>query len=103
MNAPKKIKIACDQNSISERLLTVDDFKAWLRVNESAREELEVEITRRAVDSAVRFVTREMANGFSLQDAGNKFMRISKANRLPSAHTNAARAALQEMGWTAKK
>ncbi|WP_333992239.1 hypothetical protein [Burkholderia orbicola] len=86
-------------NYSTKKMLTVEDFKAWQRVTEAARAELEDDIRRQAVDSLVRYVTREMSNGRSLQQTGDAFLSISKELCFPYSHIDAARSALIEMGW----
>ncbi|WP_146756304.1 hypothetical protein [Burkholderia cepacia] len=86
-------------NYSTKKMLTVEDFKSWQRVTEAARAEMEDDIRRQAVDSLVRYVTREMSKGRSLQQAGDAFLCISKELCFPYSHIDAARSALIEMGW----
>lgn len=81
--------------------LTTEDFKTWLRVSEAAREAQAEQIRRQAVDDLVRFMTREMSKGLSLQQAGDAFLSLSKRISVPLAHTEAAHTALTEFGWKA--
>ncbi|WP_418116774.1 hypothetical protein [Variovorax sp. 350MFTsu5.1] len=85
----------------AKQFLTVDDFRAWMKVTEASRAELEAEQRRQAVDDVVRFVTRHMTQGRSLQQAGDMFFELSKSIQAPFAHTVAAREALVAMGWAA--
>ncbi|CAJ3409452.1 hypothetical protein [Burkholderia pseudomallei] len=86
-------------NYSTKKMLTVEDFKSWQRVTEAARAEMEADIRSQAVDSLVRYVTREMSKGRSLQQAGDAFLSISRELCFPHSHIDAARSALIEMGW----
>ncbi|MEK2602064.1 hypothetical protein [Burkholderia arboris] len=97
-NTPQEKNLRTAKYSI-KKMLTVEDFKSWQRVTEAARAEMEDDIRRQAVDSLVRYVTREMSNGRSLQQAGDAFLCISKELCFPYSHIDAARSALIEMGW----
>lgn len=99
MTTQKKKSAGVNYSSTSRTYLTVADFKLWQRVSEATRAELEENVRREAVDSLVRYVTREMSKGMALQQAGDAFLFISKELRLPYSHSDAARAALIEMGW----
>ena len=83
----------------TRQLFTADDFKAWLRVSEAAREEQAEQTRLQAIDDLVRFMTREMSKGLSLQQAGDAFLSVSRHLGMSFAHTEAARAALVEFGW----
>lgn len=85
----------------ARQLLTAEDFKVWLRVSEAARDEQAEQIRRQAEDDLVRFLTREMSKGLSLQQAGDAFLSLSKCLAMPLVHTEAARAALVGLGWRA--
>lgn len=85
--------------SSEKTLLTVADFKSWLVVTQAAREEADAETRRQAEDDVVRFVSRKMGEGLSINQAAEWFIDISKELRTSSVHREAACAALEEMGY----
>lgn len=101
MNHFPKSSITAQAPDSTPQLLTAEDFKTWLRVSEAAREGQVEQIRRQAVDDLVRYLTREISKGMSLQQAGDAFLSLSKCLTVPFAHTEAARAALVEFGWRA--
>ncbi|MET3376494.1 hypothetical protein ABIC89_005573 [Variovorax boronicumulans] len=86
----------------TQRLYTVADLESWLKITEASRAEKDAALGLQAVDDVVRFVSREMAKGLTLQQAGDRFMALSRTLQMPFAHTAAAHDALKQVGWQAE-
>ncbi|MDR6474429.1 hypothetical protein ABIE53_001679 [Burkholderia sp. OAS925] len=87
-----------------EKQATVENFKAWAAATQARRQALEAAIRDDARENVVRFTTREMRKGYSLDEAGDMFLKIARsAPRRPEAFIQAARETLAEMGWTPKR
>jgi hypothetical protein len=87
-----------------EKQHTVENFKAWSAETQAQRQAMQSAIRDDARENVVRFVMREMQKGYSLDEAGDMFLKVAKWKpRRPDAFVQAARETLAAMGWKAKR
>ncbi|MBT2791209.1 hypothetical protein [Paraburkholderia strydomiana] len=83
---------------------TVENFNAWIAATQARRQALEATIRDDARENVVRFVMGEMRKGYSLDEAGDMFLKVAKWKpRRPAAFVQAARETLIAIGWTARR
>ncbi|SOE67069.1 hypothetical protein SAMN05446935_2934 [Burkholderia sp. YR290] len=84
-----------------EKQLTVNDFKVWFSATQAKRAAHEAKVQRETEANVVGFVMREMRKGFSLDEAGDKCLKIGK--RQTGAVMLAVLDTLSRMGWKPKR
>ncbi|MCO1361318.1 hypothetical protein [Burkholderia multivorans] len=84
-----------------QKINTPDDFKAWCLDNIKM---IHAQKAKRddAVAGALRFAARRIEIGYSVQEAGDLYMRAAKSTRTPKLQRDAARDALVAIGWKPK-
>ncbi|WP_152614372.1 hypothetical protein [Burkholderia pseudomallei] len=80
-----------------------ENFKAWLESTQAKRLANDARLRHDAQQNVFRFVMREMRKGFSLDEAGDRFIGIAKRSRQPAVFVNTARDSLTQVGWKPKR
>ncbi|WP_155625908.1 hypothetical protein [Burkholderia vietnamiensis] len=80
-----------------------ENFKAWLESTQAKRLANDARLRNDAQQNVFRFVMREMRKGFSLDEAGDRFIGIAKRSRQAAVFVNAARDTLVQVGWKPKR
>lgn len=81
--------------------VAVADFIAWLHDNKTTLANNEERIRRQVIDGLAFHLKYKILQGYSLQEAGDNYVRAVKP-RMPCAMFDAVRDALLEMGWAEK-
>ncbi|MFM0083760.1 hypothetical protein P0D72_33525 [Paraburkholderia sediminicola] len=86
-----------------EKQPTIENFKAWATATQARRQALEAAIRDDARKNVISFVIGEMRKGYSLNQAGDAFLKVAKWKPRPDAFAKAARETLSELGWLPKR
>jgi len=101
MAAPKTNSIP-DYNE--QRLLTVDDFKAWYVANNAAIKAEQARLRALAEEKALGYLQSRVRFGASIQDACDGYFRdCVRPGYWPAVYVKVARELFHQLGWNDRK
>lgn len=85
------------------KVSSVADFLVWHQESQQARQRHANHLRSQMEQGALCWVKREMQQGYSIQEAGDRFVRAMKHLRVPTDQGAAAIVALSQIGWQPKR